>query len=418
MSDTCESPILPRWQADTVCLSDAHLRPPLCPFRLRRQHPRRRERRLGADRRQRGHQGLPAQRRRQPASSRCAASASSTRQCGWWRWCCSTMPARARVGRQPRRVARRAHAISVRIRRVQPRGDAGVRARSRVRHARISWRRLRPLAHRVHPLGAERRREHQAHQDHPRHARRLLRARGHRRRQADPIDHRAALPDPAGLLPAWVVNLFQKDWAARDHQVGIRRQTKKADLEDAASSSRSSSTSSTFSRADFHDEKLPVRQSRRRMGTRETRMEAILEATRLVEKMPAFDIKGTITPVTVLRLYTCDVERIESELRARIASAPQMFANAPIVIDVADLPAEVELPLVSLVAAAARMQARARRHGQRRGRRARARRRSGPGDRADRHRTRPRRRAPVGERAPRAGRRADAGTRPATGARS
>jgi len=70
---------------------------------------------------------------------------------------------------------------------------------------------------------------------------------------------------------------------------------------------------------------------------------------RLVEQMPAFDIKGTITPVTVLRLYTVDVERIERELRARIAPAPQMFANAPIVIDVADLPADVELPLPSLL---------------------------------------------------------------------
>jgi septum site-determining protein MinC len=77
-------------------------------------------------------------------------------------------------------------------------------------------------------------------------------------------------------------------------------------------------------------------------------MEAMSEA-RLVEQMPAFDIKGTITPVTVLRLYTTDVERIERELRARIAPAPQMFANAPIVIDVADLPADVELPLASLV---------------------------------------------------------------------
>ncbi|MCU1277385.1 MAG: septum site-determining protein MinC, partial [bacterium] len=77
-------------------------------------------------------------------------------------------------------------------------------------------------------------------------------------------------------------------------------------------------------------------------------MEATSEA-RLVEQMPAFDIKGTITPVTVLRLYTTDVERIERELRARIAPAPQMFANAPIVIDVGDLPADVELPLASLV---------------------------------------------------------------------
>jgi septum site-determining protein MinC len=77
-------------------------------------------------------------------------------------------------------------------------------------------------------------------------------------------------------------------------------------------------------------------------------MEARSEA-RLVEQMPAFDIKGTITPVTVLRLYTTDVDRIERELRIRIAPAPQMFANAPIVIDVADLPADVELPLASLV---------------------------------------------------------------------
>ena len=78
-------------------------------------------------------------------------------------------------------------------------------------------------------------------------------------------------------------------------------------------------------------------------------MEARSEA-RLVEQMPAFDIKGTITPVTVLRLYTTDLERIERELHARIAPAPQMFVNAPIVIDVADLAGDVELALASLIA--------------------------------------------------------------------
>jgi hypothetical protein len=36
--------------------------------------------------------------------------------------------------------------------------------------------------------------------------------------------------DPAGLLPAWLVNLFQKDWA-RATIAGIRRQTKKPDLQ-------------------------------------------------------------------------------------------------------------------------------------------------------------------------------------------
>ena len=36
--------------------------------------------------------------------------------------------------------------------------------------------------------------------------------------------------NPAGLLPAWLVNWFQKDWA-RATIAGIRRQTKKPNLE-------------------------------------------------------------------------------------------------------------------------------------------------------------------------------------------
>jgi hypothetical protein len=35
--------------------------------------------------------------------------------------------------------------------------------------------------------------------------------------------------DPAGLIPAWLVNLFQKSWAHATI-AGIRRQTKKTDL--------------------------------------------------------------------------------------------------------------------------------------------------------------------------------------------
>jgi hypothetical protein len=35
--------------------------------------------------------------------------------------------------------------------------------------------------------------------------------------------------DPKGAIPAWVVNLFQKDWA-RETMRGIRKQVKKADL--------------------------------------------------------------------------------------------------------------------------------------------------------------------------------------------
>jgi septum site-determining protein MinC len=66
---------------------------------------------------------------------------------------------------------------------------------------------------------------------------------------------------------------------------------------------------------------------------------------------PAFEIKGTIAPVTVLCLCSTALDAIESELRARIAQAPQMFLNAPIVIDVADVESELEsLSLSGLVA--------------------------------------------------------------------
>jgi septum site-determining protein MinC len=60
---------------------------------------------------------------------------------------------------------------------------------------------------------------------------------------------------------------------------------------------------------------------------------------------PALEVKGTITPVTVLCLRTRDVARIERELRARVEPAPQMFLNAPVVIDVADVEGDGAVPL-------------------------------------------------------------------------
>jgi septum site-determining protein MinC len=62
---------------------------------------------------------------------------------------------------------------------------------------------------------------------------------------------------------------------------------------------------------------------------------------------PAFEIKGTIAPVSVLCLRSIDVDQIERELRARVDAAPQLFTNAPIVIDVADVAGP--LPLTALV---------------------------------------------------------------------
>jgi septum site-determining protein MinC len=63
---------------------------------------------------------------------------------------------------------------------------------------------------------------------------------------------------------------------------------------------------------------------------------------------PAFELKGTLTPVTVLRLRTSDVPRVVSELRARIEPAPQLFLHAPVVVDVAELDAAAPLALAAL----------------------------------------------------------------------
>jgi septum site-determining protein MinC len=57
---------------------------------------------------------------------------------------------------------------------------------------------------------------------------------------------------------------------------------------------------------------------------------------------PALELKGTISPVTVLCLHSTEIGRIERELAARVEAASQMFDNAPIVIDVADIEGELD----------------------------------------------------------------------------
>jgi septum site-determining protein MinC len=81
-------------------------------------------------------------------------------------------------------------------------------------------------------------------------------------------------------------------------------------------------------------------------------MASIAERAGQATGEPAFEVNGTIAPVTVLCLRTGDVERIDRELRARVAQAPQLFANAPVVIDLADVPVADDLPLGEIVARA------------------------------------------------------------------
>lgn len=49
----------------------------------------------------------------------------------------------------------------------------------------------------------------------------------------------------------------------------------------------------------------------------------------------AVELKGTVSSMTVLRLRTADLGRIEAELAERVARHPQIFLNAPAVVDAA-----------------------------------------------------------------------------------
>jgi septum site-determining protein MinC len=50
-----------------------------------------------------------------------------------------------------------------------------------------------------------------------------------------------------------------------------------------------------------------------------------------------FDLKGTMAPLTVLRLKSLDLALIERHLRTKIAQLPQMFLNAPVLLDLSAL---------------------------------------------------------------------------------
>src|SRR5437763_6217377 len=50
-----------------------------------------------------------------------------------------------------------------------------------------------------------------------------------------------------------------------------------------------------------------------------------------------FDLKGTMAPLNVLRLRSLELRIIERHLRIKIAQLPQLFLNAPVLIDVGTL---------------------------------------------------------------------------------
>lgn len=56
-------------------------------------------------------------------------------------------------------------------------------------------------------------------------------------------------------------------------------------------------------------------------------------ATATLDKTTSTQLKADFVPLTVLKLHDCQLEQIEQELKTAIESAPNYFADAPIVID-------------------------------------------------------------------------------------
>jgi septum site-determining protein MinC len=65
---------------------------------------------------------------------------------------------------------------------------------------------------------------------------------------------------------------------------------------------------------------------------------------------PAFDLKGTMAPLTVLRLRSSDIQLVDRQLRVRISKLPHMFLHAPVLIDLGALEEASPLTVIQVVA--------------------------------------------------------------------
>jgi septum site-determining protein MinC len=78
--------------------------------------------------------------------------------------------------------------------------------------------------------------------------------------------------------------------------------------------------------------------------------EARAESRSANKRAVAFDLKGTMAALTVLRLRATDVALVERQLRVKIAQLPQLFIDAPVLLDLGALgDAAATLPFAELV---------------------------------------------------------------------
>jgi len=68
------------------------------------------------------------------------------------------------------------------------------------------------------------------------------------------------------------------------------------------------------------------------------------------KRPPAFDLKGTMAPLTVLRLRSSDIQMVDRQLRVRISQLPHMFLHAPVLIDLGALEEASSLTIIQVVA--------------------------------------------------------------------
>jgi len=63
----------------------------------------------------------------------------------------------------------------------------------------------------------------------------------------------------------------------------------------------------------------------------------------------AFDLKGTMAPLTVLRLRSADLALVERQLRIKIAQLPHLFLQAPVLLDLGALEEASPLTIIDIV---------------------------------------------------------------------
>jgi len=78
---------------------------------------------------------------------------------------------------------------------------------------------------------------------------------------------------------------------------------------------------------------------------------AVAEATRAATRSrAAFELKGVVASLTVMRLRTTDLNLIERQLRAKLTQMPHFFEDAPVVLDLGELEGRLhDFPLPALV---------------------------------------------------------------------